>query len=323
MSASARGAGSPHDRIHFIADKGLQVLVKIAYRPLEYDYFRYNISRVAAAYCTYRNNSGFQRIDRARHNGLYGAYGLSGSHYGIGCLVWLAAVAGLAPDRHHEAVCCRHCRSGSPAHYSETETAPSVEREGDVGSGNEIEKAFADEGLSSADFLLSRLKDETHIPREFLRRFLEHLSGSQKHRGMAVVAAGVGLAGDGRTPVLAGGFFQRQRIDICAKQHGWPRHLSPEETDSVGPDHWLQKLDFATREEAPNKGHSLLFLEFGLRERVNLVPDLHRFRKNILDPATHLFGKAEVHHVYSPLSAFFLCGTWTGQAARRKKPRPL
>jgi hypothetical protein len=98
-----------------------------------------------------------------------------------------------------------------------------------------VQDALADHRLRPAEPLLAGLEAEDDVPREALALLDEDRRGAQQHRHVAVVSAGVHLAGNGGPVGPPGRFFDRQRVHVRAEQHRRRRRPArPENGDDTG-----------------------------------------------------------------------------------------
>ena len=82
-----------------------------------------------------------------------------------------------------------------------------------------LHHAVLDHLVAAAAAFLGRLEDDRHRAGE-IARLGEIFGGAEQHRGVAVMAAGMHLAGDGRGVGLAGDLGDRQRVHVGAQADG-------------------------------------------------------------------------------------------------------
>src|SRR6266436_3278377 len=91
-----------------------------------------------------------------------------------------------------------------------------------------------DHGAGAAEAFFGRLENEMHGAVE-IAGFGEIARGPQQHGGMAIMAAAVEAAGNGRAPFQIGVLFHRQRIHVCAQTDPLAaRALALEHADHAG-----------------------------------------------------------------------------------------
>ena len=117
-------------------------------------------------------------------------------------------------------------------------------------NGKTGDQAVLHHGLRAGAALLGRLEDH-HRGAGEIARLGEVFGGSQQHRGVAVVAAGVHLAGHRRLIRQAGLLLERQRIHVGAQPH----HLA------AGLATGLAAADDADDAGAADAGHHLVAAE--------------------------------------------------------------
>jgi len=147
---------------------------------------------------------------------------------------------------------------------------------------------------AAAAALLGRLEDHDRGAVE-IARLGEILRGTEQHRGVAVVAAGVHLAGILRFVRQTGGFLDRQRVHVGAKPDGAgaATPLAADHTDHTGAADAAHHLVAA-------EGFKLLgdhagrtvHVEQQLRMGVDILPPSGNFRKEIGDTINDRHGIA-------------------------------
>ena len=86
----------------------------------------------------------------------------------------------------------------------------------DLVAGKFLEQPILDHGAGAAEAFFGRLKDEMHGAVE-IPGLREIARGAEQHGGMAVMAAAVEAAGNGRAPFQVGVFLHRQRVHVGAQ----------------------------------------------------------------------------------------------------------
>ena len=83
-------------------------------------------------------------------------------------------------------------------------------------AGEFLEQSVLDHGARAAEAFLGRLEDEVHRAVE-IAGFGEIARGAEQDGGVAVMAAAVKAAGNGRAPFQVGVLFHRQRVHVGAQ----------------------------------------------------------------------------------------------------------
>ena len=86
----------------------------------------------------------------------------------------------------------------------------------DLVAGKFLEQAVLDHGARAAETFFGGLEDEVHGAVEILR-LRQVARGAEQHGGVAVMAAAVEAAGNGRAPFQVGVLFHRQRVHVGAQ----------------------------------------------------------------------------------------------------------
>ena len=98
---------------------------------------------------------------------------------------------------------------------------PVVQGEGSFDGGSHVGEAVLEHASRAGAALLCGLEGEVHRAAEGGLAGFEHAGGAEEHGGVAVVAAGVHLAGDAAAAILGhvGFLRQRQRVHVRAEEH--------------------------------------------------------------------------------------------------------
>ena len=86
----------------------------------------------------------------------------------------------------------------------------------DLVAGKFLEQPVLDHGAGAAEAFFGRLEDEMHGAVE-VAGLGEIARGAEQHGGVAVMAAAVEAAGNGRAPFQVGVLFHRQRVHVGAQ----------------------------------------------------------------------------------------------------------
>ena len=130
------------------------------------------------------------------HDGLERVGYLGGDHHGVGAALRHGAVAGGAAHVDAEPIDVGHARARLARDEAGVDLAPYVHGKGAVDT---VCRAGVDHRRRAPAVFLRGLEDGADLAVERVGHLREHAEGAQKHRGVAVVPAGVHDAG-----VLAG-----------------------------------------------------------------------------------------------------------------------
>ena len=166
-----------------------------------------------------RHHRGLQRIDIARHHRLQLVDDLGADQNGVDALLRPRRVAASAFELDRNVVGRRHDRTRADGEFADRE-AWKIVHAVDLVDGKAGDQAVFHHGLRAGAALLRRLEDH-HRGAGEIARLGQIFGGSEQHRGVAVVAAGVHLAGHRRLVRQAGLLLERQRIHVGAQ----PNHL--------------------------------------------------------------------------------------------------
>ena len=134
-------------------------------------------------------------------------------------------VAAFAFELDRNVIGRRHDRTRANGEFADRQ-AWKIVHAVDFVDGKTGDQAVLHHGLRAGAALLRRLEDH-HRGAGEIARLGEVFGGSQQHRGVAVVAAGVHLAGHRRFVRQAGLLLERQRIHVGAQPHHLAAGLAP------------------------------------------------------------------------------------------------
>ena len=154
-------------------------------------------------------------------------------------------VAALAFELDRNVIGRRHDRTRADGEFADRQ-AREIVHAVDFVDAETGDQAVLDHGLGAGAALLGRLEDH-HRGAGEIARLGEIFGGAQQHRGVAVVAAGVHLAGHRRLVRQAGLLLERQRVHVGAQ----PDHLAA----------GLAAADDADDAGAADAGHHLVAAE--------------------------------------------------------------
>ena len=141
-------------------------------------------------------------------------------------------VTALAGDIDKGGVNTRHQRIGRGQELAEGHVRGVVDAV-DLGDGKAVHNPLLHHDLTTATIFLGGLEQERDPAREFAG-FGQILGGPQKHGHMAIMAAGMHLAGDGGGMFSAGQLFDGQRIHIGAQANRRPCPLPVDDRNDAG-----------------------------------------------------------------------------------------
>ena len=90
---------------------------------------------------------------------------------------------------------------------------------GPVGSRRKVEQTLVEHEPGTVVALLARLEHEQHAPGDVGALGAQQLGGTDQHRGVRVVTAGMHAPIAARREVEPGVFCQRQGVHVAAQQH--------------------------------------------------------------------------------------------------------
>src|SRR5438552_2456608 len=154
-------------------------------------------------------------IDVAADDGLQRLSERDCDHDGILRALRHGAVRAIAVDGDVEEVSACHGGSWKDRKLAVVQVGRIVQPV-DLVAGKFLEQPVLDHGAGAAEAFFGRLEDEMHGAVE-IPGLREIARGAQQHGGMAVMAAAVEAAGNGRAPSQIGIFFHRQRIHVGAQ----------------------------------------------------------------------------------------------------------
>ncbi len=172
----------------------------------------------------------FHGVHLAGDQGLHVDDEVGSSHEGIGAVVGLRCVGGFPFHMDVEAVGGSHEVAGLQAHHADGELGPYMKA---VDFRNVVQLAALRDVAAAADgcFFFGRLEDQLHGAFEFVLHLVQHGSGAEEDGHVAVVSAGMHLAGVLRSEGKAGLFGHRQRVHVCAKSHGLAGRIAVDVAD--------------------------------------------------------------------------------------------
>jgi hypothetical protein len=161
-----------------------------------------------------RDDCGFQRIDIARDDGLQLVDHLRADQDRVDGKMRPRRVSALTVNLDLQVVGGGHQRTRPHRELADRQAGKIVHAVNFVDAKTREQPIF-DHGERAGTALLRRLENHDRGAGE-IARLSEIFGGAEQHGGVAVMAAGVHLAGNGRFVGQAGLFFERQRVHIGA-----------------------------------------------------------------------------------------------------------
>ena len=162
-----------------------------------------------------RHDRGVHRIDVARHDRLQRGHDVRADHDRVDAVMRHGAVRADALHHDLEDVVGGHHRARAHGEVADRDARPVVHAV-DALDRELLEQPLLDHHPAAALVLLGRLEDEIDRAVE-VPGLGQVLGGAQQHHGVAVMAAGVHLAGDRRLVVEAVGLVHVERVHVGAQ----------------------------------------------------------------------------------------------------------
>ena len=180
-----------------------------------------------------RDHRGLQRIDIARDDALQRSNQLGADQHGIDGQMRIGGVAADAFDPDREVLGRGH--DGARPHRERTDRhARPIVHAIDLLDAEAVHQPVLDHRQSARAALFRRLEDHDRRAGK-IAGLGEILRGAQQHRGMAVMAAGVHLAGRLRGIREVGLLLDRQRVHIGAQPDHAAGPAATDDADHAGP----------------------------------------------------------------------------------------
>ena len=193
-----------------------------------------------------RHHARLERIDVARHDRLDGVDDLRADQNGVDAEMRARGVGADALDVDRDEIGRRHHGAGADAELADRHAGIIVHAV-DLVDLEARHQPVLDHGLAAGAALLGRLEDDDRGAGE-IARLGEIARGAEQHGGVAVMAAGVHLAGHRRLVRQSGFLLDRQRV-----------HVGAQADDLVG--FALAAVDDADHPGAAEAGHHLVAAE--------------------------------------------------------------
>ena len=177
--------------------------------------FGNDVVGLAAVEFGHRDDDQFGRIDRARRDRLQRDHDLAGGDDRIDRAMRHRRMAARSGHPDGELGGRRHDRARPYRELADRQARHVVHAE-DAVDAEALHHAFLDHLVAAAAAFLGRLEDDRHRARE-VPRLGEIFRRTQQHGGVAVMAAGVHLAGNRGCVGLARGLADRQRVHVGAQ----------------------------------------------------------------------------------------------------------
>ena len=217
-----------------------------------------------------RQHGAVDRVDPAGNQGLQGAHHLRAHDDRVDREVRPRGVPAAAGDGDLDHVGGRVHRAGDHRHLAHRQEAVIVGAEHPV-AGEAVEQPLLDHYPAAAAALLCGLEDEVHGAVE-IARLGEVAGGTEQHRRMPVMAAGVHRPGIDRAVGEVVRLRHRQRIHVGAQADGPLRCPVAQRADQPGAGDPLSHLDAPGAELLGNDPAGAALGEAEFRVLVQVVP---------------------------------------------------
>ena len=201
----------------------------------EHGLFRQDIVRMAGMEARHREHRRLQRLGVAADQGLQRLDQRGAGDHGVGRLVRHRGMPAASRDGDLETIRTGHHRSLDQRHLSGGKAGPVMQAEYRL-HRKSFEQALLDHDSGTALMLLGRLKDEIDAAVEIVEfgGRNQRLGGTQEHRRVAVVAAGVHASG--MTGAMAENveLIQRQGVHVGAQADGAIAAAALQPADDTG-----------------------------------------------------------------------------------------
>src|SRR5216683_2445318 len=165
----------------------------------------------------------------------------------------------------------------------------------DLVAGKLLEQPVLDHGAGAAEAFFGRLEDEMHGAVE-IPGLGEIARGAEQHGGVAIMAAAMEAAGNGRTPTQVGILFHRQRVHVGAQANALAAAaFALEDADHAGAAKAAMHVDAPLRQLVGHDAGCPDFLEADFGMGVQIPAD----RREFLGIA---FDAVDVGHVCYPVA---------------------
>ena len=161
------------------------------------------------------STAGCMRSDVAADDGLQRLRQRRGDDDGVLGAFRHRAMGAVAVDDDVEEVGAGHRRARQDRDLAMVQVRRVVQPV-DLVAGKFLEQAVLDHGAGAAEAFFGGLEDEMHGAVE-IPGLGEIARGAEQHGGVAVMAAAVEAAGNGRAPAQIGVLFHRQRVHVGAQ----------------------------------------------------------------------------------------------------------
>ena len=214
LRAEARGDVA-RDLLDLPLDHVLHRLLEGADGAAQHAFLRDDVPGVAGMDLRGRDDRGVHRIDVARHDRLQRRHDVRAHHDRIDAVMRHGAVRAHALHHDLEDVVGGHHRAG-PHREAADRDARHVVHAVDALDRELLEQPLLDHDAAAALVLLGGLEDEIDGAVEVLG-LGEILGGAQQHHRVAVMAAGMHLAGDRRFVIEVVGLVHVERVHVGAQ----------------------------------------------------------------------------------------------------------
>ena len=234
------------DRAHPFLGLVVDLFLQRPHRSRDLGMFGNDVVGVTGMKLRHRHHETVDRVGRARHDRLQRKHDLAGDDDRIDRAVRHRRVSALAVDLDGKFRGRRHDRAGPDGELADRQPRHVVHAE-HLGDVEPLHHAVVDHHLAAAAAFLRRLEDQRHAARE-VPRLREIFRSAQKHRRVAVMAAGMHLVWHGRGVRLSGDLVERQRVHVGAQadRPAGPQIAidDPHDAGSSEPRHHLVAAEF-------------------------------------------------------------------------------
>ena len=212
------GAGVVGDVAHALLDEVEHVQAEGAHGALHFAVVGHDVGGFAGVDHGDRDDARIDRLFVARDDGLKGLHHLAGDRHRVDAVVGQRGMAAFAVNGDFEFIARRHDRPRAQGELPFGQARPVVHAVDGL-HGEQLKQAIAHHLAGATAALFCRLKNEIHRAVKLLV-LRQVLGRSQEHGHMAVVAAGVHLAGVLAAVVELVELLHGQRIHVGAQANG-------------------------------------------------------------------------------------------------------
>ena len=272
------------DLFDLLLDHVLDRLFERADRAAQYAFLRDNVPGIAGMDLRRRDDGCVHRIEVARHDRLQRRHDVRTDHDRVDAMMGHGAVRTDAFHDDLENIVGCHHRAGTDGETA-NRNARDVVHAVHAFDGELLEQPLLDHDAATAFVLFGRLEDEVDRTVEVLG-LREVLGGTQQHHRVAVMAAGMHLAGNRRLVVELVGLVNVERIHVGTQADSPLRRPAAQDADHARLGQAAMHFEAERLQLLGDDIGSPHFLEGRLRVAVDVVtPRRHVFveRGNAVD----------------------------------------